>query len=96
MPPAQFEPAIPAIDGRQTLALDRSATGIGQLKAYEMCCGFWYREAFHSGRPTNVLWEYDTNFSLKMEAADSSKTLPITYQTRRCHEMGNIEMDRDF
>jgi hypothetical protein len=29
MPPAEFEPAIPAGDRPQTLALDRSATGIG-------------------------------------------------------------------
>jgi hypothetical protein len=29
MPPAGLEPAIPAGDGPQTLALDRSATGIG-------------------------------------------------------------------
>ena len=28
MPPAGFEPATPASDGQQTLALDRSATGI--------------------------------------------------------------------
>ena len=28
IPPAGFEPAIPAGDGPQTLALDRSATGI--------------------------------------------------------------------
>ena len=28
--PAGFEPAIPAIDRPQTLALDRSATGIGR------------------------------------------------------------------
>jgi hypothetical protein len=29
MPPAGFKPAIPAGDRPQTLALDRSATGIG-------------------------------------------------------------------
>ena len=29
MPPAGFEPAIPAGERPQTLALDRSATGIG-------------------------------------------------------------------
>ena len=29
MPPAGFEPAIPACDRPQALALDRSATGIG-------------------------------------------------------------------
>ena len=29
MPPAGFEPAIPTGDRPQTLALDRSATGIG-------------------------------------------------------------------
>jgi hypothetical protein len=31
MPPAGFETAIPGGDGRQTHALDRSATGIGTL-----------------------------------------------------------------
>ena len=31
MPLAVFEPAIPASDRRQTLALDRSATGIGNF-----------------------------------------------------------------
>ena len=29
MPPAGFEPATPASDRPQTIALDRSATGIG-------------------------------------------------------------------
>ena len=31
MPPAGFEPAVPASDRPQTLALDRSATGIGRF-----------------------------------------------------------------
>jgi hypothetical protein len=31
MPSAVFEPAIPASDRPQTLALDRSATGIGNV-----------------------------------------------------------------
>ena len=30
MPPAGFEPAIPASEQPQTLALDRPATGIGK------------------------------------------------------------------
>ena len=34
MPPAEFKPAIPAGDQPQTLALDRSATGIG-FKDYQ-------------------------------------------------------------
>ena len=34
MPPAEFELAIPASDRPQTLALDRSATGIGILCFY--------------------------------------------------------------
>jgi hypothetical protein len=34
MPSARFEPAIPAGDRPQTLALDRSATGIGKSKNY--------------------------------------------------------------
>jgi hypothetical protein len=33
MPPERFEPAIPASDRPQTLALDRSATGIGYIKS---------------------------------------------------------------
>ena len=32
MPPARFEPAVPASDRPQTLALDRSATDISKLK----------------------------------------------------------------
>ena len=32
MPPAGFEPAVPASDRLQTLVLDRSATGIGPYK----------------------------------------------------------------
>ena len=32
MPPAIFEPAIPASDRPQTYALDRAATGIGYTK----------------------------------------------------------------
>ena len=32
MPPAGFEPAMPAGDRPQTHALDRSATGIGKYK----------------------------------------------------------------
>ena len=31
MPPAVFEPVIPASDRSQTLALDRSAIGIGRF-----------------------------------------------------------------
>jgi hypothetical protein len=34
MPPAEFEPAIPAAERLQTHALDRSATGIGKY-AYD-------------------------------------------------------------
>ena len=34
MPPAEFEPAIPAGDRPQTHTLDRSATGIGSLPGY--------------------------------------------------------------
>jgi hypothetical protein len=32
MPPAEFEPAIPASERPQTHALDRAATGIGALQ----------------------------------------------------------------
>ena len=32
MPPAEFEPATPVSDRPQTLALDRSATGIGGIE----------------------------------------------------------------
>jgi hypothetical protein len=32
MPPAGFEPAIPAVKWPQTYALDRKATGIGGLQ----------------------------------------------------------------
>ena len=35
MPPAGFEPAIPAGERPPTLALDRSATGIGNYRLYE-------------------------------------------------------------
>ena len=34
MPPARFETAIPASDRPQTLALDRSATGIGTMSRH--------------------------------------------------------------
>jgi hypothetical protein len=41
MPPVAFEAAIPASDGAQTVALDRSATGIGIqcvcVRAYTVC-----------------------------------------------------------
>jgi hypothetical protein len=31
MPPARFQPAIPASEGPQTHAIDRAATGIGSI-----------------------------------------------------------------
>ena len=34
MPPAGFEPAIPASERPQTYALDRAPTGIGHMKIY--------------------------------------------------------------
>ena len=34
MPPAGFEPTIPASERPQTHALDRAATGIGQLELF--------------------------------------------------------------
>jgi hypothetical protein len=34
MPPLGFEPATPASDRPQTLALDHSATGLGKLLLY--------------------------------------------------------------
>ena len=33
MPPAGFKPATPASDRQQTLALDRSGTGIGGIRS---------------------------------------------------------------
>jgi hypothetical protein len=36
MPPAGFEPAIPASERPQTHALDCAATGIGSFKSYMM------------------------------------------------------------
>ena len=36
MPPAGFEPAIPAGEQLQTYDLDRSATGIGTIRAYHL------------------------------------------------------------
>jgi hypothetical protein len=35
MPPAVFEPAIPASERPQTNALERTATGIGSLEIFE-------------------------------------------------------------
>jgi hypothetical protein len=37
MPPARFEPAIPAGERLQTHALERSATGIGHYRVIYLC-----------------------------------------------------------
>jgi hypothetical protein len=36
MPPVEFEPAIPASERPQNYALDRRATGIGELESAEL------------------------------------------------------------
>ena len=38
MPPARFEFAVPASEWPQTLAIDRSATGIGSVKINTLDC----------------------------------------------------------
>ena len=42
MPPAEFEPAIPARERLQTHALERSATGIGQFISHCRQIGWRY------------------------------------------------------
>ena len=48
MPPAGFEPAIPASERPQTYALDRAATGVGKLDIVYIVYSVHYDEVNNS------------------------------------------------
>jgi hypothetical protein len=92
MPPATFEPAIPASERRQTHALDRAATGIGKCRYSSSFLTSLLRGGQRSAsRPSALPQVKDISVSTEDEAGSSPRPISRLRRTEKFIAPDGIE-----